>query len=253
MEARAWYGTDSQCSRGGAGASAQCAPTCINWKWMDVIYPYVKSTQVFTCPDDHILPPNDASPKIADGAAYIYNRPGSGSDDYGIYCNAPATSYGTYAINAVYVKASLKGPATPCLPVGGTCVSIDGAGIAWNAQGGGAVALAEVADPAGTFWVGDGEWSDLGNPGNYSQNSGWSYMFDIGTGIPKFYSDPPMQMYGNFDYSAAIIAKHLGMANILFCDGHVKSQNVANLGYCTTPYSSMACPMLSIAADGSPP
>ena len=38
---------------GGGGYNASDSnPTSLKYKWMDMIYPYVKSTQVFHCPDD---------------------------------------------------------------------------------------------------------------------------------------------------------------------------------------------------------
>ena len=65
---------------------------------------------------------------------------------------------------------------------------------------------------------------------------------------------PPAYLIGGnvTPYAGAITELHLGTANILFCDGHVKAVKVEQLGYCTSPYGSMVCPMLSIAADGSP-
>src|SRR5688572_5225460 len=65
-------------------------PATATYKWMDSIYPYVKSEQLFTCPSD-----SNATSR------YIY------------YLNLPAPSdnfYGSYCINSLY---SNPGPPTP--------------------------------------------------------------------------------------------------------------------------------------------
>ena len=222
VEARAWYGTDEQCTRANGSA--------LDWKWMDVIYPYVKNTQVFICPSATLVAVG-ATNKLGDGTVYNYNPPGSGSDVIStgsIYCGSPGLSYGTYAINGVsrpYSAAiNWRGPASPCQAVGGSC-----------SLGGGATAvhLSEVEDPAGTFWVADGNWDGVRNgtaPGtNYQSNELVGYAYDISTGLPHLFATPPMHMWGNSDYSADIIDRHLDTTNVLFCDGHVKAMKVAAL------------------------
>lgn len=78
---QSWYGTNNQ------------ATTATSYKWMDAIYPYVKSQQVFTCPSD--------------------------SGPYRTYVNqqyvtaTTGTNYGSYDINATYWGSTppLMGPA----------------------------------------------------------------------------------------------------------------------------------------------
>ena len=41
-----------QAMRTMALTAAPSDPTSGRYKWMDAVYPYVKSTQVFSCPDD---------------------------------------------------------------------------------------------------------------------------------------------------------------------------------------------------------
>ncbi len=65
---RCSYGTG-----GGDGASQSD-----KWKWMDAAYPYVKSTQIFTCPSDSV------------NTGYTYNQPGVGGGNL---------SFGSYTIN----------------------------------------------------------------------------------------------------------------------------------------------------------
>ncbi len=80
---RSWYGPPIS-----NGASD---PAAGKYKWMDVAYPYVRSEQVFTCPDD----------SAASAHPYVY------------YQHLPAPSdhnYGTYRSNFAYYH---NGPYTP--------------------------------------------------------------------------------------------------------------------------------------------
>ncbi len=87
-----------------------------NHKWMDAIYPYVKSTQIFVCPSDSLTnPPTDGN------QAYIYYKDFTGAGNNG--------SYGSYAINAYY-----------------------GAGGGGPANG---TTLSQLQDPAATIWAAD--------------------------------------------------------------------------------------------------
>ena len=85
-----------------------------NPKWMDMLYPYIKNTQVFTCPD---YPSNAQQHQ-----KYVYQPP--------TCTGARATQYGTYVLNGAY----------PAM----TAVS---------AHGPAGRALAEIALPADTLFV----------------------------------------------------------------------------------------------------
>jgi prepilin-type N-terminal cleavage/methylation domain-containing protein len=86
------------------------------YKWMDTIYPYVKSEQVFVCPSDS-------------GRNYTYHR----------NLTAPSGSrYGSYSINAAYATDE-----------GGTNIAQSPAGE-WS------VTLASLQAPATTMWAADG-------------------------------------------------------------------------------------------------
>ncbi len=101
------------------------------YKWMDQIYPYVKSTGVFHCPDD--------SGTNGNTGTYI---------NYTQLSSPDATHYGSYAINAAYWDGS-----------------DDAVGPANN------VAAAKLQSPASTVWVTDSaawfeiQWANKGvNP-----------------------------------------------------------------------------------------
>jgi len=70
---RSWFGKD-------AGPSDPAT----NYKWMDAIFPYVKSEQLFICPSDS-------------GAEYIYNR--------NIPSGQTSRKYGSYGQNGAYRDA----------------------------------------------------------------------------------------------------------------------------------------------------
>jgi prepilin-type N-terminal cleavage/methylation domain-containing protein/prepilin-type processing-associated H-X9-DG protein len=90
-------------------------------KWMDMMYPYIKNTQVFTCPDN----PGDSVGR----QKFVYQPP--------TCTGTRATQYGTYVLNGAYpamTAVSARGPAGR--------------------------ALAEIAAPADTLFVTEtGDWS----------------------------------------------------------------------------------------------
>ena len=193
-----WYGD------GGYQASNNKANGQERYKWMDAIEPQVKNTGVFQCPDVPVGISQDAKGK------YIPARMlGSDTTSNG---NADDRWYGSYAINSAYWSgdtninpASKKGPS--------------------NGQ-----SLAAVQNPAGTIWVMDGNgsyqvsWPDI--------NADPEKV--IGTGSPKFIAwnrfntidQDPIKQEG------AMIDRHQGQSNAIYCDGHAK--NVA-LSYLISP------------------
>lgn len=241
-QARAWYGSDFTYSGATAGT--------IDWKWMDVIYPYVKNTQIYTCPTK--------SYSKGDGYSYIYNEPDTGSDT-----NASGNNghYGTYVMNSCYRRYHTggylsRGPGSTCLATGGalcqqTCLTT----FTPSCADLGAVKNSEIEDPSGTFWLGDGALHGIYGA-NWQGNRWWSFQFDNGTGIPNYKDlDPPR--LDNGDYSGALIDKHLYTSNVLFCDGHVKAMKVAELGKTisttykvgSTTYTDNIPPYMSMVND----
>ena len=95
------------------------------WKWMDAIYPYIKSEAVFNCPSD----------SSSNTTPYLYNQPGVGNST-----GSGTFKFGSYAIN---------------------CTGLNRNGPSWNA---GDTALASLQDPAGTLWIADKEADGYLNP-----------------------------------------------------------------------------------------
>jgi prepilin-type N-terminal cleavage/methylation domain-containing protein/prepilin-type processing-associated H-X9-DG protein len=86
---KGWYAAD------GSSPCFNYSNNTVCYKWMDAVYPYVKSTQVFHCADDSGV---DKGTGI-----YIPNTQLTGNDN---------THYGSYGINASYWGDGInKGPA----------------------------------------------------------------------------------------------------------------------------------------------
>jgi len=106
---RGWYSTIG---------SNGCSDATQNWKWMDCIYPYVKSEQVFNCPSQSTWP----------------------AGGYGSYHFRTGCNYGSYAGSTAYWgQIDPGGPMLKSLPdiedVSRTVYAVDGSGsfeIAWQ-------------------------------------------------------------------------------------------------------------------------
>lgn len=101
----------------------------VAYKWMDEIFPYVKSQGVFTCPD--------FTDDFNNGATgnYVPFTNFTGSND--------TTHYGSYAINASYWDTGVMG--TGCLSPGGNAAMH--------------IKLPQMEHPSSTVWVSDGTGS----------------------------------------------------------------------------------------------
>ena len=115
----AWYGTDS-------GGSS----TTVNYKWMDAIQPYVKSTQLFTCPSSPAgMQANKTGIFVPAKDLGTPGKPGSPNDN----------NYGSYAYNSSYWGDDPADNTTD----GQTTTNPSGK------------TLAQVAAPATSVWVMD--------------------------------------------------------------------------------------------------
>ncbi len=108
-----------QCYHGNINTS----DTTGDYKWMDAIYPYVKSTAVFNCPDDP-FPGGTVGP-----ARYQYES---------------GTNYGSYAINAAYYNY-----------YAGPSAGVPAHAPASNPGGGYTCTLSLLQHPSTTVWVTD--------------------------------------------------------------------------------------------------
>ncbi|BDI29945.1 hypothetical protein CCAX7_19960 [Capsulimonas corticalis] len=179
---QAWHGN------GGYQASDP-TPGNVKYKWMDAIYPYVKSTQVFHCPDFN----NDLSTPTAPTGNYVPYQQLTGPDD---------THYGSYSMNASYWDSNT---------VGGGCKSPgDSSGLG----------LATLSHPATTAWIMDGE-------GSYQVD--WPVTPNYVTkGDLQIVGAGTMNGTGN-NGDGSMVNRHTGVVNIIWCDGHAKAMRMEAL------------------------
>ena len=194
----AWNGN------GGYNASDP-RPASLKYKWMDMIYPFVKSTGVFHCPDDSGESIRNAANNATETTTGLYVP----YDQLGIVPGTSGTGddthYGSYSINSYNF--------------GGTYPDI-GPGND-NGQGQG-YTLATLQAPANTVWVVDGT-------GSYNMDCGNANMAaDTQAGYPGINCAGQTPTLND---NSPILFRHGGpdLCNVLYCDGHVKSVRQADL------------------------
>ncbi len=193
------------------------------YKWMDMIYPYVKSTAVFHCPDDSGDNSSDTVNGVTTPAATGQNGTGTGTAT-GMYvpytqlglAGQPASPnqdyYGSYAINSY----NWGGQAPDIGP---------GNNNGGNGQG---YTLSSLQSPASTIWVVDG---------------GGSYQFDCNgpTMIPGTQGSYPGLFCGNqgpsLNDGSPALFRHGGpdLSNVLYCDGHAKAIRLGTMMQTSVP------------------
>jgi prepilin-type N-terminal cleavage/methylation domain-containing protein/prepilin-type processing-associated H-X9-DG protein len=173
-------------------------PTAPRFKWMDEIYPFVKSVDVYHCPDDSGgIPKTNAGASALDGSTtptgkYVYYLNLKGPDD---------THYGSYGLNSAYFSnpSNLQGPG--------------------NNPG---HALADIQAPASIVMMGDNDGSyqidwDQGNL-PIEKNGGFSTLGwapSNGHNLPE----------------GCLVSRHSSgdLANVAYWDGHVKAARLTSL------------------------
>ncbi|MDR3709021.1 MAG: DUF1559 domain-containing protein [Capsulimonadaceae bacterium] len=177
--------------------------------WCSLIYPYTKTVKVYFCPDQTIAA--GSAPALSTTAPSAGTIQGNGCD---------------YAINTAYNTAgSPRGPAA-YLPTGER-----------------ATVMSDVIVPSQTLWVGDSmsdwpapyyivTWQDSEYPVIYQNIAPASAM--------------GVTLLANSAVGAQVSAgvgglqaRHQGMINTLWCDGHAKAVSPS---YLLTPADGSACP-----------
>lgn len=174
----------------------------VKYKWMDEIYPYVKSTDVYHCPDF-----NDDLSLGATGKFVPYQQLGQVT---GTVAGGDNQHYGSYSMCAAYWDTSYND---------------QGFSSVGSTQGNGGLTLNSLTHPATTVWIADGEGS---------------YQFDWQFGNPTpTGTQGSVQTWGQGDLNNGSMAvRHTTFANILWCDGHAKSMTLSNLMTTKTVTSS---------------
>ncbi len=185
-----WFGPQ------GYGTSSAAGTANPKYKWMDAIYPFVKSVGVFHCPDD--------SGNLIPGATGTYvpqSQLTADSDHY----------YGSYSINSY----DYKGPVTDFPDIGpGNNASTTGGDMGYS--------LASLQAPATTVWVVDGAGSYTVDCDNQTMAA------DTLGGDPGIHCS---DIAPSLNDGSPILFRHGApdLANVLYCDGHVKSVRQADL------------------------
>ncbi len=189
-----------------------------NHPWMDAIYPFVQSTAVFDCPDE-AFPSRDLSHASHQDRVIEAYKPG---DTVNVDMHKYPYTWGSYGINSVYdagefLKAPSYGkPATPPAGMENTNVSTFDAPAT-------TVWVAETPPSATAYWI---VWSPYGS--------------DPRTSLPLPFADPNRNIsntaqpggqpcLGHDSDGSCVLARHNGLTNVLWCDGHVKAVRLSQL------------------------
>jgi prepilin-type N-terminal cleavage/methylation domain-containing protein/prepilin-type processing-associated H-X9-DG protein len=162
-----------------------------NPKWQDVILPYIKNEQVFTCPSDG-------------HAQRLFRSLASGRTGTSV----SASPGGSYSANYFYAFSGLANA-----PFGSNLAAI--------AQPADTVFAAET-EPAvnGQLWAPTGA---LTGPISNNLTTIRQMLLVVNQTPPVFgYTDGAGRHYW-------VLARHNEVANVIFCDGHAKAQKVTHL------------------------
>ena len=193
-----WYFGDCSGTPTGSVISAQYTPC-----WMDLITPYVKSTQIFYCP----------SGPIAGNTTYGF--PGT---------NGQATTTGnlySYATNESWPGSHVFSEVDMSGTTGSKANCGNGDGV--SAPNYKSTAISKVTSPSLTMMICDRGRADRSD---FPDNAGGCWNND---GTFNVAADQALGCNPSY--------RHNGQANFLFCDGHVKSQPYSSIAALTTGIS----------------
>lgn len=169
----------------------------VNYKWMDAVYPYIKSEQVFVCPSAQRLGVGASSWLVVGVNNYKYRCGATGAGQgSGLY-------FGSYVINGAYyshpgnavdyIHGPLNTPISRIVKPAETILVADGNGGVW-------------------FGPADGNTADI-------IDTSWD---------PAVFRGPGSVFSINWDNNAqTVVERHLGFTNTLYCDGHVKARKLS--------------------------
>lgn len=186
-----------------------------DFRWTDLIQPYVKSDQLFNCPSESF---NTFTP-------YTYSATEIKDTSPGLYSQV-AGNNGSYAINSTY-SFSGDNQTPPCTPL------FDD--LSGNANYFYTTRESKLATPSTTAYVMD---NGDANPGISASTvdkprAGDQIWWDNIANNPTIdsvgsYTRLLGEQLGNGG-STEVCARHLETLNVLYCDGHVKAVKIENL------------------------
>ena len=168
--------------------------------WMDAIYPYVKSEQLFNCP---------SAPSTMARYTYSDNR----------FTNTFTRYYnGHYAANSAFRDPS-------------TTTSAHGPVIRYAFPVPPSTSLAKIGSPSETVFAMDG-----GKPSGNACTGTWDWQDNVAISWYSPGNEPTINADCNGIPAAGyttgfswLPARHLETLNVLWCDGHVKAMRLDNL------------------------
>ena len=213
---------------------------CSSPRWMDVMQPYVKNTQLHNCPSDPFAP---ISGTLPDGQAHTLgpNRPyvfqPYSPDGRNVFreadCGDPngltniGRRFGSYAINNMYYDGcGINTSLSTCTPPNNK-------------------PLAMAAEPADTVLIAE------------VQNMGQSADF-----YRRNLNDPqPTRAVETFPFPAllnrrnngAILGRHMKLSNVVWMDGHAKAVSLNYLAETNPQICGTTCVMFRFTVDDDRP
>ena len=213
---------------------------CSSPRWMDVMQPYVKNTQLHNCPSDPFAPisgtlPDGQAHTLGPNRPYVY-QPYS-PDGRNVYreadCGDPngltniGRRFGSYAINNMYYDGcGINTSLSTCTPPNNK-------------------PLAMAAEPADTVLIAE------------VQNMGQSADF-----YRRNLNDPqPTRAVETFPFPAllnrrnngAILGRHMKLSNVVWMDGHAKAVSLNYLAETNPNVCGATCLMFRFTVDDDRP
>jgi prepilin-type N-terminal cleavage/methylation domain-containing protein/prepilin-type processing-associated H-X9-DG protein len=214
---------------------------CSSPRWMDVIQPYIKNTQLHNCPSDPFAPisgtlPNGQAHTLGPNRPYVYQpySPDGRSVFREVNCGDPngltniGRRFGSYAINNMYYDGcGIQSPLSTCTPPNNKPLAI-------------------IAEPADTVLV--AEVQNMGQSADF-------YRKDLTDQQPtRAVETFPFPALLNRRNNGAILGRHMKLSNVVWVDGHAKAVTLNYLAE-TNPQVciSTICVMFRFTVDDDRP
>lgn len=214
---------------------------CSTPRWMDVIQPYVKNTEMFNCPSDPFAPIrgtlwDGVTPHtLAENKRYVYQpyTPDGSNIRREPDCGDPfgqtnvGRRFGSYAINNMYYAGcGIPTSLSTCRPPN-------------NAH------LAQVVEPADTVLI--AEVQNMGQSADF-------YRRDLNDPQPTRPLDSfPFPALLNRRNNGAILRRHLRLTNVIWVDGHAKAVTLNFLSETNPNVCGVTCLMFRFTIDSDSP
>lgn len=193
-----------------------------NFVWQDLVQPYIKSEQVFSCPSANIT---ETSTAFNQTYKPVSIRGTSGSGPY-------QAAFGSYTGNFAYYDSPGDNLTPP--------FSIDDTG--GGPGTGGIVKLSQVGVSSTSVWVMDGR-NEFEGYSNFRMR--WPSSC---TSCPIYDSSTTPMTIKDFGTNGSS-ARHLDTSNVLFVDGHVKAMRLDKLATKVTVAGNTFAPAFTIQDD----